>query len=416
LRDPYPNGTGIQTTPSFVLNFFNQTKIEIKKTDTKHFVTISDGWDIITNQSQEWLWYYVPPDYNETYIRVSDYYSIHQYDNNGTLRDFSQLNKPAIMGEIGCGWNASEGTQLWNHSRHQNVETLQTSWLDVSEKYYSGFAPWEFAENLIRHDRLIPGTNEDYHDWGGDAYFLMGVYRNDTIDFQNTTNWYFITTEPEFDGNNLISFTIFFRQPIPKKTPALHPASQTDEGAGGILLEFATDHLMFGNMNVANRLLPTSGTGAQTTTGYVPSSKPIHAFINGTGSVREVPINATTTAQGVFTIQSYNRSIASLTAEVTANTTITIYSGDFAIAPDQSYRITIRSVKNRIEQTTALTPTGNSLEVSLSSGAWIVTVAPDYTSPIVLPIAVIGCGLAAVVVTAYCVRKRRKQPSLLADK
>jgi hypothetical protein len=255
---------------------------------------------------------------------------------------------------------------------------------------------------------LIPETNECNHDWGADAYFLMGIYRNDTIDFQDTSNWYFITTEPEFDGNNLISFTIFFRNPKPIQTPPSHPASGTYEGAGGIMLEFATDHFMFGNMSVTNRWLPTGGAGAQVTPGYVPSNKPIHAFINGTGSVREVPINVTTTAQGVFTVRSYNRSTASLSAEVTANATITIYSGDFAIVPGQSYRITIRSIKNSIEQTTTLTSTGDSLKVGLSNGAWLVTVVPDYTSNIVLPIVVIGCGVAAVAVTAYFTRKKRK--------
>ncbi len=238
-------GFGLVVDSTALFDFLESVAEDIRTVNDEHFVTISDGWP--TDYDDEW-WAtgLVPIDYDERLLEVTDYIALCQYSDNTTLNLAGSLFKPSVIAEIAS-------SQPYNHSREVNSEVLLKAYAEAIKQRYSGFCPWEFSQNLVVHEENGSTSNHQRHDWTWDALLLFSLYRVDSVKFINTTNWYVLSTEPQFDQLGRVNFTLFHRPESAYPVPFGFEDERNYEPAdGGTIVTVISRNLLIGDALVIN--------------------------------------------------------------------------------------------------------------------------------------------------------------------
>ncbi|MGY5872639.1 MAG: hypothetical protein RTV72_10370 [Candidatus Thorarchaeota archaeon] len=245
LSDPI-TGFGLVVDSTSLFDFLEDTAENIRTANHFHFVTIGDGWPLDYDETW-WSTGFVPNDYDEWLLNVTDYIALCHFSDNTTLGTPGSLFNPGVIVEI-------TSSQPYNHSRTTNSEVLLAAYVEAINKRYSGFCPWEFSQNIVIHDGNDSISNHQKHAWTWDALLLFSLYRNNSVKFINTTNGYVLSTEPQLDQFGRISFTLFHRPegvyPIPfgfEDERIYNPAD------GGTIITVLSENLLVGNAQIINR-------------------------------------------------------------------------------------------------------------------------------------------------------------------
>ncbi len=239
-------GFGLDIDATALFDFFDGTAEEIREIAEDHYVTISDGWPLQYDE-EWWNTGLVPMHYDERLQDATDYLSLYHMSDSTSLRKAGTLLKQEVIVQAGS-------TQLDNYSRQKNSEVLQTLYLEALDDSYSGFCPWSFSQNIVFHEVNDTLLNHKRHDWSWDALLLFTLYRNDSIKFINTTNWYVLSTEPQFDRFGRLSFTLFQRPKGAYPAPyGFADGRIFDPSEGGTIVTVYSENLLFGEMLITNQ-------------------------------------------------------------------------------------------------------------------------------------------------------------------
>ncbi|MGY5860293.1 MAG: hypothetical protein RTU63_13065, partial [Candidatus Thorarchaeota archaeon] len=238
-------GFGLTVDATDLFDLFESVAENIRAVDTEHFVTISDRWP--TDYDAEWqATGLIPPNYDVRLLDASDYIALCQYSDDSTLNRAGLLLTPSVITEIGS-------SQLDNHSREFNSDILLNTYAEAINKSYSGFCPWEFSRNIVVHEENDTLPNHLRHDWTWDALLLFSLYRNDSVKFINTSNWYVLSSEPQFDWAGRVSFTLFHRPEGAYPEPfGFDDERFYDPAEGDTIVEVLSRNLLFGEVEIIN--------------------------------------------------------------------------------------------------------------------------------------------------------------------
>ncbi|TFG34505.1 hypothetical protein EU527_03005 [Candidatus Thorarchaeota archaeon] len=237
---------GLDVDATALFDFIADTAEGIRAVAEDHYVTISDGWPPQYDENW-WNTGLVPVNYDQRLRDATDYLALYLISDNTSLPRAGSLFKQEVIVQVAS-------SQLYNYSRKVNSEVLLNLYIEALNCGYSGFCPWEFSQNIVLHERNDSISNHMRHDWSWDALLLFSLYRDESIKFINTTNWYVLSTEPEIDRFGRISFSFFHR------SEGAYPAPYGfDDGRifnpldGGTVVTVYSGNLLMGDMLVINR-------------------------------------------------------------------------------------------------------------------------------------------------------------------
>lgn len=323
-------GFGLTIDSTALFDFFDTVADNIRAVDNEHFVTISDAWP--ADYDSEWeSTGLVPLNYNERLPNMTDYIALRHYSDNTSLHLPGVYHKPSVITEIAS-------SQLYNYSREVNSEVLLRTYAEAINLSYSGFCPWEFSESIVIHEADDTLLNHQRHDWTWDALLLFTLYRSDSVKFIETSNWYVLSTEPQFDDNGRMSFSLFHRPAGAYPPPfGFEDGRSFDPAEGGTVVTILSPNLLFGDATIVNQNADTNrplydleplGTCEYATT---------VATIYGTGDVIEVGIRLESNHTWESTIEKYDQSGIELMLNTTGPVSIDVASGDFVLIGGKDY-------------------------------------------------------------------------------
>ena len=383
-------GFGLVIDSTELFDLFESVAENIRAVDDEHFVTIGDGWPL--DYGAEWqATGLVPPNYGERLLDASDYIALRHYSDNTTLNPPAPLYIPGVITEIGS-------SQLYNHSRQFNSEFLLETYAEAIDESYSGFCPWEFSRNIVVHEENGTVPNHLRHDWTWEALLLFSLYRNDSVKFINTSNWYVLSSEPQFDRSGRVSFTLFHRPESAYPEPFGFDDNRTyDPAEGGTIIEILSPNLLVSDASIINQRAdsekPLYNLDALGTCGYANTL----ATIFDVGYVEETGIRVESNHTWESTVERYDEVEIMMRLNASGPVTVDFKSGNFILTDGNDYTI---SFTDRISGTTwqeIVEVDGNqTIRISLnaSSVSIRVTLSPDVLGMISL-----GMSISVIIIS-----------------
>jgi len=397
-------GFGLVIDSTSLFDFLESVAEDIRIVVDEQFVTVSDRWPL-DYDDEWWATGLVPIDYDERLQDVTDYIAIWQYSDNTTLNLAGSLNKPTVIVEIAS-------SQLYNHSREVNSEVLLKVYAEAINQSYSGFCPWEFSQNLVVHEENGSVPNHQRHDWTWDALLLFSLYRNDSVKFINTTNWYVLSTEPQFDQSGRVSFTLFHRPESAYPVPfGFEDERNYNPAEGGTIVTILSRNLLIGDARVinsqANSEEPMYNLEALGTCEYTD----ILATIHDVGNVEETGIRVESNHTWESVIDRYDNSQIIMEMDTTGPIDIEVESGSFALIEGIDYTV---SYTDKISGTTwqEIIEADENLSIRMSLNASSVTIritpSPDVVGMFSLGMSV-SVIIISIVIFYYTDRRTTKE-------
>ncbi len=397
-------GFGLVIDSTLLFNFLASVAEGIRSVNEDHFVTISDGWPL-DYDADWWATGLVPPNYDERLQSMTDYIALCHYSDDSMLNPGGALHKPSVITEIAS-------SQLYNHSRKINSEILLDTYAEAINQSYSGFCPWEFSQNIVVHEGTDILSNHLRHDWTWDALLLFSLYRNDSVKFINTTNWYVLSSEPQFDSTGKVSFTLFHRPENEYLTPfGFDDEHSYDPAAGGTIITVLSRNLLAGDANIINE--------------RANSNEPLYnldelgrwecattlATIFDIGDVEETGIRLESKHFWESTVDRYDNSQIEMMVNATGPTTIEIESGDFVITGGSHYiisytdRISGITIEENVEANE-----NDTIQMSLNASSFSIIVIPSI---VFLGILSLGMSVSVIIISVviYFFMDRRTRKS-----
>ncbi|MCJ7817916.1 MAG: hypothetical protein MUP60_03615 [Candidatus Thorarchaeota archaeon] len=397
-------GFGLTIDATELFDLFESVAEDIRAVDDEHFVTISDGWPL--DYDAEWqATGLVPPNYDVRLLDATDYIALCHYSDNTTLNIAGLLHTPSVITEIGS-------SQLYNHSREFNSEILLRTYAEAINKSYSGFCPWEFSRNIVVHEENDTLPNHLRHDWTWDALLLYSLYRNDSVKFINTSNWYVLSSEPQFDWAGRVSFTLFLRPEGAYPGPfGFEDERIYDPAEGNTIIEVLSRNLLFSDVEIINQKAdsekPLFNLEALGTYSYATTL----ATIFDVGHVEETGIRVESNHTWESTVERYDESEIIMMLNASGTVSIEVKSGSFTLIEGNDYTI---SYTDRISGTTqqeTLEADGNQsirMSMNASSVTIRITLSPDVLGMISLGMS-ISVILISIVVFYYTDKRTPKE-------
>jgi hypothetical protein len=393
-------GFGLTIDSTALFDFFEVVADNIRAVDNEHFVTISDGWP--SDYDAEWeSTGLIPLNYDERLPNMTDYIALRRYSDNTSLHLPGVYHKPCVITEIAS-------SQLYNYSREVNSEVLLRSYAEAINLSYSGFCPWEFSENIVIHEVNDTLPNHQRHDWTWDALLLFSLYRTNSVKFVETSNWYILSSEPQFDDNGRISFSLFHRPEGVYPPPfGFEDGRSFDPAEGGTIVTILSPNLLFGDARIVNQNADTNrplydleplGTCEYATT---------LATIYGTGDVIEVGIRLESNHTWESTVERYDQSVMELMLNATGPVSIDVASGNFVLIEGKDYTVSYTD-RNSGEswQEIVEADENRTLQLTVNESSIIVRITP---SPDVLGMLSLGMSVSVIILSIvifYYVDKR----------
>ncbi|MHA1787115.1 MAG: hypothetical protein ACTSWU_02865 [Candidatus Thorarchaeota archaeon] len=393
-------GFGLVIDSTELFDLFESVAENIRAVDDEHFVTISDGWPL--DYDTEWqATGLVPPDYDERLLDASDYIALCHYSDNTTFNPLGPLLTHGVITEIGA-------SQLYNHSREFNSEYLLDTYVEAITESYSGFCPWEFSRNIVIHEENDTLPNHLRHDWTWDALLLFSLYRNDSVKFINTSNWYVLSSEPQFDRSGRVSFTLFHRPEGAYPEPFGFEDERTyDPAEGGTIIEALSPNLLFSDVSIINQKAesekPLYNREVLGTYGYANTL----ATIFDVGYVEETGIRVESNHTWESIVERYDGAEIMMRLNTSGSATFEIKSGNFILADGNDYTI---SFTDRTSGTTwkEIVKVDGNQKIRMSLNASSVTIRVTL-SPDVLGMISLGMSISVIIISIvifYYVEKR----------
>ncbi|MBE0527195.1 MAG: hypothetical protein IH631_09650, partial [Candidatus Thorarchaeota archaeon] len=242
----FATGFGLVVDSTELFDLFASVADNIRAVDDEHFVTVSDGWPFDFDEDW-WTTGLVPFGYEGRLRNLTDYIALYHHSDETIPSPVGVDVKYGAIVEI-------TSTQPYNQSREINSDILLKAYAEAINKRYSGFCPWEFSQNIVVHEENGTLPNHLRHDWTWDALLLFSLYRNDSVKFIDTTNWYVLSSELQFDWAGRVSFTLFHRPegvyPVPF---GFEDERSYDPADGGTIVTVLSHNLLVGDAQIINR-------------------------------------------------------------------------------------------------------------------------------------------------------------------
>ncbi|MEM4736106.1 MAG: hypothetical protein QXS20_10370 [Candidatus Thorarchaeota archaeon] len=401
INPPSKGGLSLSCNATQVWHFMCYVRNRIKAADPERYVTISDEWFEIYSNTTWWYWNIMPKYYNESLPTNTDYHAVHHYEPTSQLHALDNVSIPAVIGEIGS-------PQMYNYSRAVNCRFLLEAYRQAHQLGYSGFMPWQFCENIVYHERTGPGGHA-LHDWCWDALLLFSLYRDDSVDFLDTTNWYILSTEPQLDAFGHINLTFFHRAPFNCGPPCgFGDGRYFDPSQIGVSIRILSRHLMTGTALVQNVdstiLLPLIDEL------FGKPDNNVLVMVNGTGQVRETGITVQSNGTWTASVISYIESSTEFDIESSDPFTIIVEDGEFRVRSSLTYKISVQNLLTgeSISQS-VVARNGIPLTWQSTAGHYLISIVVSAETNLGIPIvlALVGCIAALTVGSTFVIRRRK---------
>lgn len=398
-------GFGLVIDSTSLFNFLESIAEDIRAIDDEHFVTVSDGWPLDYDDAW-WSTGLAPIDYDERLLEVTDYIALCQYSDNTTLNLAGSLNKPSVIVEIAS-------SQPYNHSREVNSDVLLKTYAEAISQGYSGFCPWEFSQNLVVHEEIGSIPNHQRHDWTWDALLLFSLYRNDSVKFINTTNWYVLSTEPQFDQSGRVSFTLFHRPESAYPVPfGFEDERNYDPSDGSTTVTILSRNLLIGDAQVinsqANSEEPLYGVEALGICEYANTL----ATISDVGQIEETGIRLESNHTWEAIVDRYDSFQIVMELNTTGLIGIEIGNGDFTIIEGNDYTVSYTDKISGATWQEEVEANGNlTLDMCLNASSVIIRITPSPDFPGMLSFGLTLSVMIISIVIFYYVDRRTPKVS-----
>jgi len=325
-------GFGIVINATSIFDFIESVAEDIKAIDDLHYVTVSDGWPPDFEEDW-WTTGLVPDEYEGRLRNLTDIIALCYYSDDTIPNPVGARMKWGAIVEIAS-------TQPYNHSRELNSKILLNAYAEAINKSYSAFCPWEFSQNVIVHEEINTITNHNRHDWTWDALLLFSLYRNDSVKFINTTNWYVLSSEPQFDSFGRIGFTLFHRPERAYPAPfGFEDGRSYDPADGGTIVTILSRNLLIGDALIINKQSdsdePMYNKEELGTCEYATSL----ATIYDVGHVEETGIRVESNLTWEVTVERYDNLQIVMNMNTTGPVNIEIESGNFTLIEGNNYAV-----------------------------------------------------------------------------
>jgi len=393
-------GFGLVIDSTSLFDFLESVAEGIRTVDDEHFVTVSDGWPLDYDEDW-WATGRVPINYDERLQEVTDYIALCQNSDSVTLNPAGVLHKPSVIVEIAS-------SQLYNHSREFNSEILLKTYADAINQGYSGFCPWEFSQNLIVHEENGTIPNHQRHDWNWDALLLFSLYRNDSVKFINTTNWYVLSTEPQFDQSGMVSFTLFHRPESAYPAPfGFEDERNYNPADGGTIVTVLSRNLLFGDSLVINRQAISGEPLYNLDDLGICEYAKILGTIYDVGHVEESGIRLESNHTWVSVVNRYDDYQIVMEINATGPVDIEVESGDFALIEGNDYTVSFTDKISGATWQEIIESDGNLIfNVSLNTSSVTIRITPSFD---VLGMLSLGMSVSVIIISIvifYYVNRR----------
>ena len=393
-------GFGLVIDSTSLFDFLESVAEDIRAVDDEHFVTVSDGWPLDYDDTW-WATGLVPIDYDERLLEVTDYIALCQYSDNTTLNLAGSLNKPSVIVEIAS-------SQLYNHSREVNSEVLLKAYAEAINKRYSGFCPWEFSQNLVVHEENNSISNHQRHDWTWDALLLFSLYRNGSVKFINTTNWYVLSTEPQFDQSGRISFTLFHRSENVYPVPfGFEDERSYDPADGGTIVTVLSRNLLIGDALVINSQANSEEPLYNIENLGIYEYAKTLSTIYDVGLVEETGIRLESNHTWEAIVNRYDNLQIVMELNTTGPIGIEVESGDFTLIEGNDYTVSYTDKISGETWQDIVEADGNlTIKMSLNASSVTIRITP---SPDIIGMISLGMSVSVIIISIvifYYVNRR----------
>ncbi|TFH07509.1 MAG: hypothetical protein E4H14_08350 [Candidatus Thorarchaeota archaeon] len=386
-----------------IFDFIESVSENIKAVDDLHFVTVSDVW---------------PPDFEEDWWTTG----LVPSESEGRLRNLTDIialcyySDYTIPNPVGARMKYGEivesaSTQPYNHSRELNSKILLNAYVEAINKSYSAFCPWEFSQNVIVHEGSSAISNYNRHDWTWDALLLFSLYRNDSVKFINTTNWYVLSSEPQFDAFGRIGFTLFHRPESAYPTPfGFEDGRSYDPADGGTTVSILSINLLIGDAFIINKQSNSDEPlYNQEELGICEYTTNL-ATVYDVGHVEETGIRVESNHTWEATVERYDNFQIVINMNTTGPVNIEIESGNFTLTKGTDYAVSYTDMSTGATWVEIVKADENkTIRLSLNTESITIRIVPDQNT-----LGILSVGMSAsvivisVVIYIYMDRRTRK--------
>jgi len=383
-------GFGLDVDATTLFDFFEETAASIREVANGKYATISDGWPLQYNETW-WNTGLVPMHYDERLQQATDYIALYHMSDNTTLRRANTLVKHEVLVQVGS-------TQLYNYSRQTNSRVLLDLYLEALNKSYSGFCPWAFSQNIVFNEENNTSPDSQKLDWSWDALLLFSLYRNNSIKFINTTNWYVLSTEPQIDAYGRLSFTLFHRPEAAYPAPyGFTDGRNFDPSQGGTVVTVYSENLLFGNMLITNREYPSDtllfGSNKLGPCNYVTTI----STISDVGYVKETGIQIHSNNTWNAIVDEYEPRKMALHINSTGPIECDVRNGGFIVSEGNDYTVSFTDlVSGKTWQKAIEADDNQSLSFVVNASSVVIRIFP---SPDVAGMISLGLSVSAIVIS-----------------
>ena len=383
-------GFGLDIDATALFNFFEETAVDIRDVADGKYVTISDGWPLQYGEDW-WNTGLVPMHYDERLVDATDYISLYHISDNTSLHRAGSLIKHEVLSQVGS-------TQLYNYSRQRNCEVILNLYLEALNDSYSGFCPWGFSQNIVVHEGNDSLINHERHNWSWDALLLFTLYRDDSIKFINTTNWYVLSTEPQLDVFRRLSFTLFHRPEAAYPAPyGFADGRIFDPSEGGTVVTVYAENLLFGDMLITNQEYPAGsllfGSNRLGTYDYLTTV----STISDVGHVKETGIQIHSNDTWSAVIDKYESRQIAMRVNSTGPLECNVKTGDFIPIEGNDYTVSFTdSITGKIWQEIIEADSNQTLSFFVNASSVTIRI---YLSPDIAGMISLGLSVSVIVIS-----------------
>ena len=383
-------GFGLTINATSIFDFIESVAEDIKAVNDLHYVTVSDGWPPDFEEDW-WTTGLVPIEYEGRLRNLTDIIALCYYSDDTIPNPIGAMMKWGAVVEIAS-------TQPYNHSRERNTKILLNAYAEAINKSYSAFCPWEFSQNVIVHEESGAISNHNRHDWTWDALLLFSLYRNDSVKFINTTNWYVLSSEPQFDSFGRIGFTLFHRPERAYPAPfGFEDGRSYDPAEGGTSVTVLSRNLLIGDALIINKQSDSDeplynqeeiGICEYTTT---------LATIYDVGHVEETGIKVESNHTWEIAVERYENLQIVMKMNATGPVSIEVENGNFTLIEGNNYAV---SYTDRITGTTweeiAKADENKTIHLSLNTSSVTIRITPNQD---VLGMLSVGISASVIIIS-----------------
>jgi len=396
-------GFGLTINATAIFDFIGSAAEDIKAVDNLHFVTVSDGWPPSFAEDW-WTTGLVPVNYEGRLRNLTEIIALCYYSDDTIPNPIGAHMKYGAIVEIAS-------TQPYNHSRELNSEILLNAYTEAINKSYSVFCPWEFSKNVIVHEESGAIPNHNRHDWTWDALLLFSLYRNDSVKFIDTTNWYVLSSEPQFDSFGRVDFTLFHRPDGVYPEPfGFEDGHSYDPAEGGTIVTVLSRNLLIGDAFIIGEQSDSDEPLYHKEELGICEYATTLSTIYDVGHVEETGIRIESNHTWEAVVEIYDNLQTVLKMNTTGPVNIEIENGNFTLIEGNNYAVSYTDrITGAMWEEVAKADDNRTLHLSLNANSVTIRIIPNQDVFGMLSIGISASVIViSVVIFIYVDRRTRK--------